>query len=353
MKEEVIDFPGDTPGSAFQLRVIRFKGSDPKAPAAYLQASLHGEELPGGAALHFLVPMLIEAEKAGRIAADITIVPQANPLGSSQWIMSEHMGRFEFFGRTNFNRAFPLLEDFHTSGLSKPDSADPLDVRIKHTLLSMALKHEIVLDLHCDDESESYHYIHEDFWPHMADLAQCLKSSAVILVETTISAAFDEACIHPVLQIPTGKRNAGRRAISTVEFRGIADVSTNMGKADADGLFDFLVNRGVIRGDKPKLPGTFDGPATPIAHVEVLKAPAGGLVFYHVAPGDMATEGQVVATVVTRIGDPSSEHHVKAPQAGRVLTRRGMRYIRRGDDLLKILGSRQSDAYKPGALEAK
>lgn len=352
MKEEFIDFPGDTPGLAFQLRVLRFKGSNPKAPSAYLQASLHGEELPGGAALHFLVPMLIEAEKAGRIAADITVVPQANPLASSQWILSEHMGRFEFFGRTNFNRAFPLLENFDTSGFATPDSAHPLDVRIKHTLLSMALKHEIVLDLHCDDESESYHYIHEDFWPHMADLAHCLNSSAVILVETTISAAFDEACLHPVLQIPGNKRDVKRRAISTVEFRGIADVSTDYGKADAQGLFDFLINRGVIGGEKPKLPAAFGGPATPIANVDVLKAPVGGLVFYHVAPGDMAEQGQVVATVVTRIGDPSSEHHVRAPQSGRVLTRRGMRYIRRGDDLLKILGSRQSDAYKPGALEA-
>ncbi len=351
MKEDVINFAGDTPGLAFQLRVLRFKGSDPKAPPAYLQASLHGGELPGGAALHYLVPMLIEAEKEGRIAGDITVVPQANPLASSQWILSEHMGRFEFFGRTNFNRDFPLLGNFDTDALAKPDSPKPLDIRIKHALLSMALKHEIVLDLHCDDESENYHYIHEEFWPHMADLALCLKSSAVILVETTISAAFDEACLHPVLQMPDAKRDVTRRAISTVEFRGLADVSVDQGKADAQGLFDFLVNRHVIAGEKPRLPKTFDGPATPIANVDVVKASVGGLVLYHVKPGDTAKEGDTVATIVTRIGDPSSEHHVKAQQAGRVLTRRSLRYIRRGDDLLKILGSRQSGAYKPGALE--
>jgi hypothetical protein len=353
MKEELIDFAGDVPGSSIRLRVLHFHGSGKGAPSAYLQASLHGEELPGGAALHFLAPMLAEAEKSGRIAGDITVVPQANPIGSGQWLNHAHMGRFEFFGQTNFNRAFPLLENFDTSGLAKPDSPLALDKRLKQTLLAMALKHEIVLDLHCDDESENYHYIHEDLWPHMADLALCLKSTAVILVETTISAAFDEACLHPLLQLPRDKRDLTRRAVSTVEFRGVADVSAEQGKADAQGLFDFLVTRGVIAGEKPRLATAFESNVTPISHVEVVRAPAGGMILFHVAPGAHAAEGETVATIVTRIGDPSGDIHVKAPQAGRVLTRRSQRYIRRGDDLVKILGSRRSAAYSPGALEAR
>jgi predicted deacylase len=42
-----------------------------------------------------------------------------------------------------------------------------------------------------------------------------------------------------------------------------------------------------------------------------------------------------------------------APQAGRILTRRSLRYVRRGDDLLKLLGAKPSSVKKrAGALEA-
>jgi predicted deacylase len=47
MKTEIIEFAGDVPGNAIELRVLRFAGKDSDAPTAYLQSSLHGGELPG------------------------------------------------------------------------------------------------------------------------------------------------------------------------------------------------------------------------------------------------------------------------------------------------------------------
>ena len=114
--------PGDTPGQQFSLEVLTFKGNNPSAPSAYLQAALHGGEFPGVAAIHFLVPMLEAAEKAGAIAGDITLVPMANPIGSAQWLFSEPLGRFELFSRTNFNRDHFALDDFDTSGLPELDA---------------------------------------------------------------------------------------------------------------------------------------------------------------------------------------------------------------------------------------
>ncbi len=69
MKTEIIEFAGDVPGNAIELRVLRFAGKDSDAPTAYLQSSLHGGELPGQAALHFLVPMLKKHLKKAAFSA--------------------------------------------------------------------------------------------------------------------------------------------------------------------------------------------------------------------------------------------------------------------------------------------
>ena len=58
MDKTIVTIPGDMPGLSYSLTVLRFAGSDPQAPKAYLQAALHGNELPGVAALHILIPML-------------------------------------------------------------------------------------------------------------------------------------------------------------------------------------------------------------------------------------------------------------------------------------------------------
>ncbi|PYE86661.1 succinylglutamate desuccinylase/aspartoacylase family protein [Phyllobacterium leguminum] len=353
MKTEIITLPGDVPGNTIELRVLRFEGSDANAPTAYLQAALHGAELPGQAALHFLVPLLQKAEGEGRIAGDITIVPQANPIGSNQWQAYQHLGRFESFSQVNFNRAFPLLPDFDTSDLPATDAPISLAQRLKAALLRLALPHEIVLDLHCDDQSENYLYVHKDFLPDMHDLAAALGSKAILAWDSTADAAFEEACAHPVLQLPREKRDMKRRAVTTVEFRGQTDVGFDTGQADAQGLYRFLVHRGVVKDDGEVLSAVFDGPVTPLENVEMVRAPTGGMVLYHVAPGDEVGEGDSLVTVVTRPGDPSGDITLTAPQAGHILTRRSLRYVRRGDDLLKLLGSRPSAvAKRPGTLEA-
>ncbi|MEJ5018424.1 succinylglutamate desuccinylase/aspartoacylase family protein [Ochrobactrum vermis] len=353
MKTEIIEFAGDVPGNAIELRVLRFAGKGGDAPTAYLQSSLHGSELPGQAALHFLIPMLKKAREEGRILGDITVVPQANPVGSNQWQAYQHQGRFEMFSAVNFNRAFPLLPDFNTSELPGPDAPEGLVKRLKATLLKLALPNDIVLDLHCDDESENYVYIANEFVEDMKDLAVALDSTAILAWDTTADAAFEEACAHPVLQLPKDKRDMKRRAVTTVEFRGLTDVYADMGKGDAEGLYKFLVHRGVIRDESVKLDLDYKGLISPLSNVEMVRAPQGGMVFFHVEPGDQVEAGAKLVTIVTVPGEPEHDIVMTAPQAGRILTRRSLRYVRRGDDLLKLLGAKPSTVKKrAGALEA-
>ncbi|PLU66348.1 peptidase M14, partial [Sinorhizobium medicae] len=75
---------GDTPGVVWRLPVFRFEGASAEAPRIYIQAALHANELPGTALLHFLLDRLRQADRDGAILGGITIVPQANPIGSAQ-----------------------------------------------------------------------------------------------------------------------------------------------------------------------------------------------------------------------------------------------------------------------------
>ena len=353
MNRETKTFQGDAPGQEWQLNVLNFSGSDPQAPAAYLQAALHGGEFPGVAALHFLIPMLQQAEDEGRLLGDVTIVPMANPIGMSQFLNHQHLGRFDFASRTNFNRSHALLPDFETSGLPNLDAPISADKRLKAELMRMALKHDIILDLHCDDESENYVYLHESFWPDMADLTEALGSTAVLLWNDPRDAAFDEACAHPLIATGRNSHDMTRRAVTTIEFRGMSDVSGDFGKIDAFGLLRFLTHRSVVRGESGLKGEVLNKNVTPLANVEMIKAPIGGMVLYHVAPGDDVTEGQRLATLVFEPGATDGSVDLYAPQAGHILTRRSARFLTRGDDVLKLLGNRPSSAAKkPGALEA-
>jgi uncharacterized protein len=343
---------GDTPGIEFALDIISFKGTDPSAPSAYLQAALHGAEFPGVAAIHFLVPLLKAAEKAGKIAGNITLVPMANPIASAQWLFGDPAGRFDFSSRTNFNREHFVSDGFDTSNLPALDAPIPAAKRLKAELLRLALPHEIILDLHCDFESEQYFYAHRDFWPALQDLAVALKCAAVLLWADTADGAFEEVCAYPAINSGIDAPHYKRRAVTTIEFKGLGDVSPAKAKSDAKGLFEFLIHRGTILGKSTLKPATFSGPAITLDYVEMIYAPVGGMVLYHVIPGDKVRKGEKLATIVSRPGDQASDIILTAPQAGLILTRREVRSTQRGGDLIKLLGTKPSATAKSGSLEA-
>ena len=75
MQKTIEKIAGDTDGVSFEFAVYRIKGRSSGAPSAYLQAALHGGELPGVVAIDALMPKLRVAEAEGRVLGDITIVP--------------------------------------------------------------------------------------------------------------------------------------------------------------------------------------------------------------------------------------------------------------------------------------
>jgi predicted deacylase len=348
MQKSIERLEGDSAGVAYEFPVFRFAGSNKEAPTAYLQAALHGGELPGTVAIDALMPKLSKAEAEGRIRGDITVVPWANPVGRAQYHFGEHEGRFSLDTRGNFNRDFPLV-DAPDIALLPSDEAGSLDRRLKTRLLKLSIGHDIVLDLHCDDEGVAYFYVPALLWPSMQDCAAAMGLEAVVVWEGESGASFDEASLNPYLHADRARLD--RLAVTTVEYRGILDVDGALAESDADGLYRLLVVRGVVADPGLPASGPFGGVVAPIENIEMVPAPKAGAILYDVKPGDRVEKGARLATIVHTPGEPGGRTEVFAPQAGYVLTRRSRRIARKGEDLLKLVGGTKSADARSGALE--
>ncbi|TIM29010.1 MAG: succinylglutamate desuccinylase/aspartoacylase family protein [Mesorhizobium sp.] len=355
MQKSIERIAGDSEGVSYEFPVFRFEGfrfdgSDKAASSAYLQAALHAGELPGVVAIDALMPMLEKAEAEGRIKGSITVVPQANPIGRAQYHFGEHQGRFHLGTRTNFNRGFPLLAAPDVELL--PDTTlGTADQRLKSRLLQLSIGHDIVLDLHCDDEGLAYLYVQARLWPAMADCAAAMGVDAVILWDEDTDGTFEGASITPYLNLPAEVARLDRRVATTVEYRGILDVDGALAGADAEGLYRLLVARGVILDQALSTPGSFTGIVAPLENIDMMPAPRAGAVLYNVKPGDRVAKGALLATIVHAPGEAGGRTQLFAPQAGIILTRRSRRIIRAGEDLLKLVGDSKSADARSGTLE--
>ncbi|WEX77684.1 succinylglutamate desuccinylase/aspartoacylase family protein [Sinorhizobium numidicum] len=353
MEISEIIIAGDTMGIEWRLPVFRFAGIEPGAPRTYIQAALHANELPGTALAHFLLEKLRHADRNGAILGDVIIVPQANPIGAAQTHFGELEGRFDLGSRTNFNRDFPLIALRERGSLLENIDRYPATDRLKRHLLHMALGAELILDLHCDDEGLQYAYIDEAFWPEAADLAAALDMKAVLLSDGE-SSAFEEAVAYAWKYQAEGERKTrlpGRLSV-TVELRGTRDVSSETARNDAEGVWRFLVGRGVIAATLPE-PPVFAGKAVPLDNVEMIRAPQAGAILFHRDIGESVKAGDVLATIVTKPGMPDGTVEVRAPQDGLIVTRVSTRFARRRSDLMKVACAEPSRAIrKPGTLEA-
>lgn len=353
MKTDIETIRGETPGVAYELIVHRFVGSGDTAPHVYIQAALHADERPGVAALHYLIPMLQDAEAQGHVKGPITIVPHANPIGAAQHLFSNHLGRFSGATRVNFNRDFPVPEADGNRRLDDADSASFAEKRLKSRLLELAEPCPIVLDLHCDDEGLQYLYVPEDLWPEMADLAACLDAEAALMWDQGSDRAFEEAVFEQMrAKAKASGGDLSGHCVSTVELRGQLDVDPGGARKDAEGLFRFLQARGVVTGastTSPELRQDFCG--KPIRNVDMIDSPAGGTILFHVKPGDRVKAGQLLAEIIVNPGAEDGAAKVHTTQPGLVLTRRARRFIRMGDNLMKIIGENAAVEGYQGALE--
>lgn len=265
-------------GTQRQITSLHF-GQAINGRKAYIQASLHADELPGMLTAHKLRGLLEAAEAAGEIPGEVVLVPVANPIGLDQSLMHHQVGRFELMTMENFNRNYPdffnLVKDRITTRLTTDAEANKAVVRaamhevlreqavttelesMRRVLMTLSCDADVVLDLHCDFEAILHMYVEEPMLPLMEPLARLLGAQALLWARGSgPSISFDEALSGPWWRlrdhfasqapIPLGC------ASTTVELRSQTDVSDALATQDALGIMGYLRHVGVLAG--PALP---------------------------------------------------------------------------------------------------
>ncbi len=329
---------------------------------AYLQASLHADELPGMLVAHHLRARLQALEAAGRLRGEFVLVPVANPIGLAQSVLRANEGRFDLASGENFNRHYPRLlqpvlarvegrlgDDPQANAqvirAALRDSVQALPAAselasLRKTLLGLACDAEVVLDLHCDCEALVHLYTGTALWPQAEPLARCVGARVSLLAEESGDDPFDEACSQTWWQLEAHFR--GRHPVPmgclsvTLELRGEVDVSHPQAAADADALIDFFARRGLVDAEPaPERP--LLGEATLFAATDVLVAPASGLVVYRRAIGERVAAGDVLLDVVDPID--GTVHEVASRTDGLLFARERQRYASAGRSLCKVAGT--------------
>jgi predicted deacylase len=360
-----LPLPEQSPGTTRHLKLHRW-GEPGASPKIYMQAALHAGEVPPMLVAQHLIALLDAADRQGGITGEIVLVPAANPIGLAQVLNETHLGRYEFNTGENFNRGFmdlaPVAAE-RLKGRLGPDARENVaQIRaacrallsemapqgelpaLRRLLMLQAVDADIVLDLHCDDESLVHLYAGEARWPDGSDLSAELGAMGVLLAADSGGSSFDEvfsdfwaklrALLGDAQPIPDATLAV------TVEFRGTADVSDELAAADAAALLRFLQRRGAVAGDPGPLPAAKCA-GTRLAAVDWLRAPVAGVLVYRRELGARVSKGDVIAEIVDPLADDpaASRTPVRTITDGLLLTRRTRLMVRPGQAIGKIVGT--------------
>ncbi|KQW43485.1 MULTISPECIES: succinylglutamate desuccinylase/aspartoacylase family protein [unclassified Roseateles] len=360
-----------TPGTQRELVSLHY--GQPGGRKAYIQASLHGDELPGMLVAHHLRLQLGALEAQGQISGEIVLVPMANPIGLSQFLLHAHLGRFDLMSGENFNRHYPdqiaavaaavepeLGGDAATNvavlrrALKAAVLAAPVDTELqslRRSLLGLSCDADIVLDLHCDAQALMHLYTETPCWPDCEPLARFLGSRVTLLAQDSGDNPFDEACSQVWWKWDrhfNGQRQRfpiPQACLSvTVELRGATDVTHELAAADARNIVDFLRWRGLIKGDKPALPQAV-GDARPLAGSMPIKSPVPGVLTFLKEVGAEVQAGDVLAHVIDPLTAEVTE--LKSPVDGLFFARDFLRFANAGMRVAKVAGR---EAVRTGKL---
>ncbi|MEE4706197.1 succinylglutamate desuccinylase/aspartoacylase family protein [Pseudomonas alliivorans] len=357
------------PGTARCVHSFHY-GPQNGAGKVYIQASLHADELPGMLVAWHLKQRLAELDNAGRLLGEVVVVPMANPIGLEQVLMDTPLGRYELESGQNFNRGFvdlgqhvgdeiearltqdasrnrELVRDSLLAALNAQTATTQLH-SLRLTLQRLACDADMVLDLHCDFESVEHLYTTPEAWPKVEPLSRYLGAQASLLATDSGGQSFDE-CFTLVwwqLQQRFGERfpiPLGSFSV-TLELRGQGDVNHSLASRDCQAIINYLIDFGLIDGER-QMPPELLYPATPLAAVEPVATPVGGLLVFCAMPGEHVDAGQLIAEIIDPISDAVTSVH--ALNAGLLYARSLRRMATAGMVIAHVAGKQ---AYRSGYL---
>ncbi|MEE4182324.1 succinylglutamate desuccinylase/aspartoacylase family protein [Pseudomonas viridiflava] len=369
MQHHTHDLLSPVPGTGRCIHSFHY-GPQNGAGKVYIQASLHADELPGMLVAWYLKQRLAELENAGRLLGEIVVVPVANPIGLEQVLMDTPLGRYELESGQNFNRGFvdlgqhvgdeiearltqdatqnrTLARDSLRAALNAQTATTQLH-SLRLTLQRLACDADMVLDLHCDFESVEHLYTTPEAWPKVEPLSRYLGAQASLLATDSGGQSFDE-CFTLVwwqLQQRFGERfpvPMGSFSV-TLELRGQGDVNHSLASRDCQAIINYLIDFGLIDGER-QMPPELLYPATPLAAVEPVATPVGGLLVFCAMPGEHVDAGQLIAEIIDPISDAVTSIH--ALNTGLLYARSLRRMATAGMVIAHIAGTQ---AYRSGYL---
>jgi hypothetical protein len=172
--------------------------------------------------------------------------------------------------------------------------------QLKKALVGLAIEADIVLDMHCDSEAVMHLYTLTPSAEAFEPLGALLGAEAVLLATESGDNPFDEACSRPWRELQERFPEAAIPLAchaTTLELRGEADVSHAFAAGDAEAILAFLVLRGALAGEAPKIPPARCQP-TPLAGSEPIEAPVTGIIAFHAKPGDRVKAGDRIADMI-------------------------------------------------------
>lgn len=365
MRIETLALTGASAGTRRELTMYRY-GAFGAQPKVYLQAGLHADEMPGVLVLHHLMDLLDAAQGRGEVVGEICVVPNANPIGLSQWAHQRPQGRQDADSLQNFNRGYPDLAALVAEEVAQLLGDEPLqnlrpirrafraalqamtprsDVQeLQIGLMAWSCDADYVLDLHCDHFAVMHLYASTARPEVTAWLCQAVGARLALIEDVSGGNAFDEAHTVPWRRLRDrfGPRVPMGCFSATLEYRGQFDVSDALAAEDAANLMRFLARIGAVRGC-----GTFRHPDAlhlPLSGADEIFAPQGGVVSWLARPGDLVALGQVLGHVT----DPVSRRRlaVTSPVAGLLFRTELWRSCLRGQSLAHVAGEtvvRQGD----------
>lgn len=368
-----IPLPSPAAGTTRALSVLRF-GKEGAGPKAYIQASLHADELPGMLVAHHLRLQLAALEQQGSLRGEVILVPAANPIGLAQTLLGTSQGRFDLRTGQNFNRMFhnlsadvlKLVKDQlgpdagANQALIRTAIRDSLRDRQRDlaatdelsaqrlALMRLAADADVVLDLHCDCESVLHMYTGTPLWERAAPLAGLLGVRVALLATESGDDPFDEACsrIWWDIAAQVGEQFPVPMAClaATIELRGFTDVNHTDAARDAAAVLDFLRLQGIVAGPLSQAVPPACEP-TPLAGCMPLAVPSAGLVVYLRELGETVRAGDPLIDLIDPVS--GSVQQLLAPVDGIYFARENRRYVSPGTRVSKVAGR---EALRSGAL---
>lgn len=359
------------PGTQRSLESFHF-GPTEAEKRVYIQGSLHADELPGMLVAWTLKQRLKALEEAGQLKAHVIVVPVANPIGLDQQLMDIPLGRYDFESVSNFNRGYRDVTERIAEGLESALTQDAehnraeirrrfiaaLDEQPATTAYAslhltqqrLACDADFILDLHCDFNAVEHLYTTPAAWPDFEPLARYFGAKASMLATDSGGGSFDECftLVWEQLRERFGDRYPipyGSQSI-TLELRGQQDVARDIAERDADAILDWMRYHALIDGEAPPLP-PLAYPATELAAMDFLRAPAGGVVVFHRTPGEEVKSGDLIAEIIDPISD--AVHPVRAEQDGMFYARTQRRMATAGMIVADVAGHH---AHRSGYLLA-